>query len=151
MKYFFTFIIGLAIGAFSMLWLEKSETTTKIEFQLDTLIIRDTIRITEPKYTNTEIVHYDTLYFPYIDNDTAKVTIPITQKEYKSEEYYALIEGYNPNLLQIDIYPKNIIITETITKTIKPRWSIGIQGGIGFNGKITPYIGIGIQYTLWNF
>ena len=39
------------------------------------------------------------------------------------------------------------IITNTIEK--QRRIGFGIQAGIGYSGKITPYVGVGIQYRLW--
>ena len=86
-----------------------------------------------------------------LDGDTVKepiyVPVPITQKEYKTDDYKLSISGYKPNLDYIEVYRR----TEYITKTISPRrWGIGaIAGyGIGKNG-LSPYVGIGGFYRIW--
>ena len=89
---------------------------------------------------------YITLY-----GDTVKepvyVPVPITSKEYKTEDYQLFISGYKPNLDYIEVYRR----TEYITKTINPRrWGIGAIAGYGI-GKhgLSPYVGIGGFYRIW--
>ena len=86
-----------------------------------------------------------------LDGDTVKepvyVPLPITQKEYKTDDYRLSISGYKPNLDYIEVYRK----TEYITKTISPRrWGIGAIAGYGI-GKhgLSPYVGIGGFYRIW--
>ena len=86
-----------------------------------------------------------------LDGDTVKepiyVPVPITQKEYKTDDYKLLISGYKPNLDYIEVYRK----TEYITKTMNPRrWGIGFIAGYGI-GKhgLSPYVGIGGFYRIW--
>lgn len=86
-----------------------------------------------------------------LDGDTVKepvyVPVPITSKEYKTDNYRMSISGYKPNLDDIEIYRR----TEYITRTISPRrWGIGaIAGyGIGKNG-LSPYVGVGVYYRIW--
>ena len=67
-----------------------------------------------------------------LDGDTVKepvyVPLPITSKEYKTDDYRLSISGYKPNLDYIEVYRK----TEYITKTISPRrWGIGVMAGYG--------------------
>lgn len=88
------------------------------------------------KFTKVDTIHdsipypvYETLVrtipepFPVyitLDGDTVKepvyVPLPITQKEYKTDDYRLSISGYNPNLDYIEVYRR----TEYITKTITP-------------------------------
>jgi hypothetical protein len=118
----------------------------------DTIVIRDTIRIREPKPYYVEVVRTDTLVF----KDTLKVPIPIEQKTYKTEDYKAVIEGYKPNLLSIDLYKKETLIRDTvkinntITKLKPPRWVISVGPGIGYGPKgVEPYIGINAGFVIW--
>lgn len=119
------------------------------------------------KFTKVDTIHdsipypvYETLVrtipepFPVyitLDGDTVKepvyVPLPITSKEYKTDDYRLSISGYKPNLDYIDVYRK----TEYITKTITPRrWGIGAIAGYGI-GKhgLSPYVGIGGFYRIW--
>ena len=86
-----------------------------------------------------------------LDGDTIKepiyVPVPITQKEYKTDDYRLSISGYKSNLDYIEVYRR----TEYITKTISPRrWGIGAIAGYGI-GKhgLSPYVGIGGFYRIW--
>ena len=46
--------------------------------------------------------------------DTIYVPVPITQKEYVSDNYHAWVSGYNAALDSIDVFPKTVYITEKI-------------------------------------
>jgi hypothetical protein len=120
----------------------------------DTFIHIDTIRdsIPYPVY-ETMIQTVPELFPVYITlggdtvRDSVYIPVPITQKEYKTDDYKLSISGYKPNLDYIEVYRR----TEYITKTISPRrWGIGaIAGyGIGKNG-LSPYVGIGGFYRIW--
>lgn len=87
-----------------------------------------------------------------LDGDTVKepvyVPLPITQKEYKTDDYRLSISGYKPNLDYTEVYRR----TEYITKTITPprRWGIGVIAGYGI-GKhgLSPYVGLGGFCRIW--
>lgn len=140
--------------------------------QRDTVVIRDTIRPTVPEPEIITVVRYDTIRprmkpvegitpvmatvtlhedtMPRItpEND---VIIPITRNTYKTEDYTAVIEGYRPRLVSIEIYPKTTNITNTITKTRSPRWALTAGPGIGYgpNG-VQPYVGVTVGFVLWS-
>ena len=68
--------------------------------------------------------------------------------------YRAVVEGFRPALKEIEIYQQTKIVTVTNNVRIPPpRWSWGVQAGVGVNagGSVTPYLGIGIQYRLGDF
>ena len=86
--------------------------------------------------------------------DSAKVTIPITQKIYETDLYKAYVSGYRPCLDSLLIFQQTQIIH--IKDNTKPkRWGIGIQVGYGVTmsrtPQFSPYIGVGISYNLFNF
>lgn len=86
-----------------------------------------------------------------LEGDTVRepifVPIPVTQKEYLTDDYHAWVSGYNPSLDSIDVFQKTIYITEKVKTR---RWGIGLTTGygIGRNG-LSPYIGIGGFYRIW--
>ena len=83
--------------------------------------------------------------------DSAKVTIPITQKIYETDLYKAYISGYRPSLDSLLIFQQTQIIHIKDNPKSK-RWGLGIQAGYGFGKNRTgPYIGIGISYNLFQF
>jgi hypothetical protein len=128
-------------------------TDTTNAIRVDTLIVRDTIVVRIPEPIHHYIVRTDTVKLTTLEKDTVLVAVPIEQKEYKTDDYRAVIEGYNPELLELDIYRQTQYINTTETRIVikNNRWSVGIQGGIGYAGKFTPYIGVGVQYNLFSF
>lgn len=79
--------------------------------------------------------------------DTVYIPVPVTQKEYKTDDYYLRVSGYKPNLDYIEVYRR----TEQITKTVQPRrFGIGLIGGYGVGRHgLSPYVGIGGYYRIW--
>ena len=120
----------------------------------DTFIKVDTIHDSIPYPVYETLVKIIPEPFPVyitLDGDTViepiYVPMPITQKEYKTDDYRLSISGYKPNLDYIDVYRK----TEYITKTITPRrWGIGVIAGYGI-GKhgLSPYVGLGGFCRIW--
>lgn len=127
----------------------------KTERYIDTLIIRDTIRDTLLVPHKVYISRVDTVFLKSVsDTVYREVIVPIERKEYKTDNYFAVIEGYRPNLLQMEVFPETKYITRTDIKTIKkkPRFGVGVQAGYGYYGQgLSPYIGIGLQYNLITF
>ena len=86
----------------------------------DTVHIRDTVRDTIPKLVKETLKRTDTVYLPIlidtttdrtVEGDSIPVLIPITSKEYKTDDYRAVVSGYNPTLDSMEIYRDNKIIT----------------------------------------
>lgn len=89
----------------------------------DTFTYVDTIHDSIPYPVYETLVQTIPEPFPVyitLDGDTVKepiyVPVPITQKEYKTDDYKLSISGYKPNLDYIEVYRR----TEYITKTISP-------------------------------
>ena len=119
----------------------------------DTFIRVDTIRDSIPYPVYETVIQTVPDLFPVyitLGGDTIRepvyIPVPITQKEYRTEDYRLSISGYKPNLDYIEIYRK----TEQITKVVDRRFGIGITAGygIGRNG-LSPYVGIGGFYRIW--
>ena len=136
----------------------KRATRNEPEIQCDTIYRVDTLKVTDPVEVIKErrVDIHDTIMVSVTDtivrNDTIYVNLPREIRRYSGESYKAEVSGYDPRLDWIDVYPEREIITKV--ERIKPsRWSLGIQGGIGLGMdlKVTPYIGIGISYNIWNF
>lgn len=118
----------------------------------DTVHIRDTVRDSIPYLVIETVVQEIPELFPVyitLDGDTIQelvyIPVPITQKEYQTENYRAWVSGYKPSLDSVWVYPEKIIIRE------KPRrWGIGVIAGygIGRNG-LSPYVGVGGYWRVW--
>lgn len=151
-KYFFA-TVCMIVGLLSLKNCQP-KTVERIEFTTDTVIVRDTLILTVPKPEKVYIARIDTVFVPRYDTITRTVTIPIERKEYRTEDYLAVVEGYLPELVSMTLYPQTRYITNTETRSVKknPHFGVGIQAGYGYsNNGLAPYIGVGIQYNLFTF
>lgn len=132
----------------------------------DTLIIRDTLRVSRPVPVREEVVRYVTVRVRDSSNlanigkdsadvltaDTAQtVVLPITQQVYRDTAYTAWVSGYAVALDSIEVYPRTLIVRQTAPPADKPRrWSMGVQAGYGLTPKgLQPYVGVGVSIRLF--
>ena len=149
--------VGCVVGAF---FFGRATTRTDIvrtEVERDTIVVRDTIVQYYPQEVERVVVKTERVEVPIVHRDTIRevveIELPIEEREYKSEEYYAVVGGFNPYLKSIEVYPKTSYITTTETVTKRKRWgvSLGVQGGYGFTPKgWQPYAGVGVSFG-YNF
>lgn len=149
--------IGCVVGAFCFGRATKDTSIVRTEIVRDTIVVRDTIREYYPQEVEKVVVRTERVEVPIIVRDTIRevveAEIPIEEREYKSEEYYAIIGGYLPYLKSIEVYPRTEYInaTETITKRKKWGVSLGVQAGYGMTPVGTqPYAGVGVTFG-YNF
>lgn len=115
----------------------------------DTVTVRDTIYppVPEPVYVTS--VRYDTVRDTLIQRQGDGYVLPISSKTYVTEDYRATVEGYNPRLTNIELYPKTVTVTNTVHK--RPRWTISAGVGLGYGPKgIEPHIGITAGLVVWS-
>ena len=120
----------------------------------DTVTVTDTIVREIPVPHTVTRVRVDTCYLPgVVDTVRVPVAVPIERKEYRTPEYRAVVEGYRPELVEMEVYRQTQTIREVTTRH-DSRFSFGIQAGVGIvptTGKTAPYIGVGVPYALLNF
>jgi hypothetical protein len=139
------FLIGRRVG--------KQGQEEVIRTQVDTLVIRDTIRINEPVIVERRVVDTMTIEVPdyLVVHDTAYVNLPREEVEYRDTSYRAIISGFLPRLEEIEIYRQDRVVTIETTRTIKERshWGLGVQAGAGISTQgLVPYVGIGVSYNI---
>lgn len=117
-----------------------------------------------PKLTGDWVKVPTILFLPADSTSAPKPELPDTlslpreQVEYKDSTYHAWVSGVSPQLDSIYVFPKHMIITNTVPVPVvkKQRLNFGVQAGIGavqpFGGPFSPklgyYLGVGVQ---WNF
>lgn len=88
-----------------------------------------------------------------VDSLCVPVVVPIERRVYVTDDYRAVVEGYRPSLVSMELYRQTQVVT--VTDVPKPhRWGVGLQIGYGYMptvNRAAPYIGIGIQYSLWRW
>lgn len=131
--------------------LNRSDQSLPDRVIRDTVTVIDTIRDTIPEPYKVTVTRMDTFYLPILVGDSSSVdsvfvTLPIEEKEYKTDQYRVVISGFNPNLDFIETYNQS----RTITVTSKcKRWGLGVQVGYGYPSGV--YVGIGVSYNLWQW
>lgn len=147
-------LICLLLGV--LVWMKCSpHKPSTVYIKGDTVHIRDTVRDTIPKLVKETLKRTDTVYLPIlidtttdrtVKGDSIPVLIPITSKEYKTDDYRAVVSGYNPTLDSMEIYRDNKIITFPPLQK-KKRWGLGLQAGYSYPGGW--YVGAGVSYNLF--
>lgn len=124
------------------------------EVTIDTISVvkTDTISIEKPIPIKEKVVSYKPIFLHDTTIQKDSVMLPITQKEYRDSNYYAIVSGYAPNLDHIETYNKTITNTITVNKTVTKRngFGIGLQVGYGIgldDKKLHPYSGIGVSFN----
>ena len=91
----------------------------------------------------------DTVVVARVDSVTA--TLPVEHKTYTGDDYECEVSGYTPKLEWIKTFAK----TQTVTRTVKRKFNVGIQLGVGLqygvfrrSVDVGPYGGVGVE---WNF
>ena len=161
---FLHFLLALAIASAFILIVDRhwrnARPQTVIKTEVDTLVVRDTIRVSTPVYVRVRVV--DSIYVPVtvteVRDSLVYIPVPIEQKVYQDSSYRAVISGpafpeRGPQLDTIDVFRKTTVVTRTNYVRVEPtRWSWGVQVGVGTNGQqVAPWIGVGVQYRIGYF
>lgn len=127
----------------------------RVKEKVVTQTIRDTIRIKEPVYREKRVT--DTMVVTVTEwqvvHDTAWVTLPREEVEYRDSSYRAVVSGFRPRLEEMEIYQKERVVTiqteKVVTVPERKRWSIGAQAGYGITpAGPQPYLGVGVTFSL---
>lgn len=132
----------------------------QVEPETTVVIVHDTLRVIEPVSVASKPTH-DSI--PIYIHDTTLVMqgdslyLPKEQKEYADSTYRAWVSGVSPQLDSIYVFPKHMIITNSVPVPVvkKQRLNFGVQVGVGavqpfaepFSPKVGYYVGLGLQYN----
>ena len=121
--------------------------------RVDTLFIRDTIKVTEAISVAKRVV--DTILYPVIDTlwmrDTLYVSLEREQIRWEDSLAVIYASGVNPQVDSVIHFTQAQIITKEIPviQVKKTKWGLGVQAGVGAcTGGLTPYVGVGVSYNL---
>ena len=147
-------IVGIAVAFLIGYMSGKSGTEPEavvVRERVDTVIVRDTVRLPVPEPVHVYIVRTDTV----APDGTGTATVPVTQHTYVTDAYKAIIEGYKPKLLELELYPQTVYITKDreVIRYVKKTWQpfvsasystfdiVGIGGGTFYNN-----LGLSYEY-----
>ncbi len=119
----------------------------------DSLVVKYITKYLPVAAQNTTDDSTSVVQLPAVDSadstevvDSIPVTIPITQKHYKTPEYEAWVSGYEPKLDSCLVFEPTNIITHTTNKAPSIEVTLGINASVGWNGREwAPYFGLGVQ------
>ena len=119
----------------------------------DTLLIRDTIKVTEPKYVTKRVV--DSIPYPVTDTirlrDTLWVILERQQVTWEDSLARVYASGIYPQVDSVIHFTQEQVITKEIPviRVKKTRWGIGVQGGVTADKDgVIPYVGLGVSYNI---
>lgn len=117
----------------------------------DTLIIRDTIKVTEPISVTKRVV--DSIPYPVTDTLRLRDTLYVflEREQIKWEDSLAVVyaSGVLPQVDSVIHHTNQLIITKEIPVIKNTRWGLGVQAGVGAGkGGLTPYVGVGVSYNI---
>lgn len=122
----------------------------------DTIVVRDTLRIVDTRVVKEEVVRYEKVYLQAIDTifkiDSIGVMVPITERIYEDSTYKAVVRGYNPELVSLDMYLKEVYFPKIVERKVKPKVvvSAGVYGGFGAKG-VDYGLGISVGVPIWSW
>lgn len=150
------------VGAFFLGRATKRVDTISTTIERDTIVVRDTLREYFPREVSSKHIRTENAYLrlalgmPLIllrdtvtEVDSVLVEVPMQEREYRGDEYYVVVGGYDPYLKSVEVYPRTAYITTTETIKQRKRWGVtlGVQGGYGFTPKgWQPYAGVGVSF-----
>lgn len=126
-----------------------------VKTKVDTLYVNCTTRVEKPVFYETRVV--DTMVVTVTEwevvHDTAFVTLPREEVEYRDTSYRAVVSGFLPRLEELEIYQKERVVTiqteKVVTVPDRRRWGAGVQAGYGITpAGFQPYLGVGVSFTL---
>lgn len=124
--------------------------------KVDTLFIRDTIKVAEPisvVKTRTEriVLPADTIRV----HDTLMVVMEKEQIRWRDSLAEVYASGINPHIDSVIHFTQSSVITKDVAVPVKvhSRWGLGVSAGYGvaLNGNavsLSPYIGVGLHYNI---
>lgn len=168
------FLLGGVLGAFTHSyfkpWPKLDPSAISITTTRDTIrvpvpypVVIQTVRVdTVPAMTYSDIAQIDergatgtdTPTTPTTDDRPAilpsgDITVPIERRTYETADYRAVIEGWRPKLLSMEVYPEKTTITQTIRE--KPVFSLSVGPGLNWNGKeVKAGVQVTAGFVLWS-
>lgn len=148
--------IGLLIGQKTSGRGEKETIPQEPMVITDTIttVEIDTVVVVKPIVQRVEVLKNDTIFV----RDTIFIELPIERKIYQDSTYKASVTGYRAELEEIEVYPQTVTNTvvqsETIYKYIPKKWGFGLSVGYGVttaDWKLSPYVGISVNYNLFSW
>lgn len=131
----------------------KRGVETAFVERVDTLVVRDTIKVTEAVSVTKRVV--DSVLVPIHDTTKIRDTLYVylVREQIRWEDSLAVVyaSGVKPQVDSVIHFTQERIITKEIPviQVKRTRWGIGVQAGVtGNKTGVTPYVGVGVSYNI---
>ncbi len=140
----------------SLVWQRFGSMPERHETVWDTIPVYDTIthRVTIPR--DSVVLRYETVRLPIVDTvrvcDSVFVSVPITQKHYRGDDYEAWVSGFCTRLDSIRLFPKRYYLKPKETKP--KRWVLSTGVSVGWNPstkQFEPVVGLSVGWKIWEW
>lgn len=144
-------IVAILIGFLAGRGCPRIAPGSQIVTKVDTLVIRDTVTVSEPISVTRWRV--DSIAFPVRDTvrvqDTLFVYLERERVRWRDEYCEVFASGVQPSVDSVRHYISERVILKTVPEKVRSRWGIGVQAGYGASRQgLSPYIGVGVSYNL---
>ena len=144
-------VVAFLIGFLASRGCPRIAPETQIVARVDTLVIRDTVTVSEPISVTRWRV--DSVAFPVRDTvrvqDTLFVYLERERVRWKDEYCEVFASGVQPSVDSVRHFISERVILKTVPVKVRSRWGIGVQAGYGASRQgLSPYIGVGVSYNL---
>lgn len=110
----------------------------KLEASCKTALVSDNERLTSDTASCQQV------------SDSVRVMVPVTERTYEDSTYKAVVRGYNPELVSLDIYRQQTTVYRQQTRKPKVVVSAGVYGGFGVKGADYG-LGISVGVPIWSW
>ena len=121
--------------------------------KVDTLLIHDTIKVTEAKFVTKKVV--ERVPYPVRDTirerDTLWMVMEREQMTWEDSLSRVYASGIDPQVDSVIHFTREMVITKEIpvVEVKRTRWGIGIQGGVTADKDgVIPYVGVGVSWNI---
>ena len=144
-------VVAFLIGFLASSGCPRIAPETQIVPTVDTLVIRDTVTVSEPISVTRWRV--DSIAFPVRDTvrvqDTLFVYLERERGRWKDEYCEVFASGVQPSVDSVRHFISERVILKTVPVKDRSRWGIGVQAGYGASRQgLSPYIGVGVSYNI---
>lgn len=144
-------VVAILIGFLASRGCPGLPPETQVVTKVDTLVIRDTVTVSEPiSVTRWKV---DSVAFPVRDTvrvqDTLFVYLERERVRWKDEYCEVFASGVQPSVDSVRHYISERVILKTVPVKVRSRWGVGVQAGYGASRQgLSPYIGVGVSYNI---
>lgn len=144
-------VVAVLVGFLAGRGCPRIAPGTQIVTKVDTLVIRDTVTVSEPISVTRWRV--DSVAFPVRDTvrvqDTLFVYLERERVRWKDEYCEVFASGVQPSVDSVRHFISERVILKAVPVKVRSRWGIGVQAGYGASRQgLSPYIGVGVSYNL---